>query len=820
TGNAGSDGDLGFGENVNLSANQIFLRAGLNGATAGDGETPSVDLRTNDPSFSFVDLSEDGDPPDTVFEIRQDAGFVDDASNIEDDESLIFLANQVAGGDELGTVRLVSDAGNITITNLTTSFIPFLDGSSGSIARLDLQAGGADPLDRGTIIIMDGAAVDTDLTLYDGIEITSDEIILAANGMGTVIAHDPDVLFRDISTNSDSDPLRFTIRHDQSDICESVAGCGTGALPSLDQFVTPVSSQSVDYTLQSMSGFVELTSQITGKLTAGTNSSPRRVDLTLLGNDQDGDVDVLISANVLGRDADVHLNSLVVGEVNDPLRIEFAASANESVHLATAENQTYYGEVKIDGAVVLTGDTLHFTDDITADSLSGNDADLTLNVREHLRLDRDIDLDRATGELRINLDPNADSLARIEFGRDGFDQTVTANRVEIFATREKDLGEGDGFFPGNSRSSKVATIGKRSGDLDFAVDSFFMSEGEKLSVGGALTIGDAATLEAWIGDLSALTIDVIADAITIVLRESGRYLGLDGSVEGDAGVDLVANTIHLDGEIDTVGDGRAPSFGLLDPFAADDNLARFPVAGLNPGNLPIRASDFDWDLAHAPPDLHPNGAARDDFSNIYFGKEVVPVPNAWRADRPLPTNDEHLARIDIELRDDSLQTLRSRLEGAGITDDVSSDLPSRESSRVTISTSRILAKDAESVAARYIRLFGEDDSRTDEVKRALTVALDDYRLTSGTRRVLGFEFRRFLRNRPSSQFDAYLALEDLDVLFSYHRNLGLTPGEYNRIQLRWLASIKPDGISLEELAEAVHPSRFIRGSDILDIFGE
>jgi hypothetical protein len=32
--------------------------------------------------------------------------------------------------------------------------------------------------------------------------------------------------------------------------------------------------------------------------------------------------------------------------------------------------------------------------------------------------------------------------------------------------------------------------------------------------------------------------------------------------------------------------------------------------------------------------------------------------------------------------------------------------------------------------------------------------------------------------------------------------------------------IKPEGITIEELAEAVRPSRYVRGSDVLDIFGD
>jgi hypothetical protein len=85
---------------------------------------------------------------------------------------------------------------------------------------------------------------------------------------------------------------------------------------------------------------------------------------------------------------------------------------------------------------------------------------------------------------------------------------------------------------------------------------------------------------------------------------------------------------------------------------------------------------------------------------------------------------------------------------------------------------------------------------------------------------VGFELRRYVKNRPNSRFQAYKALEDLDVLFAYHRDLGLTPGEYRPIQHEWLEAIKPEGISLVELGEAIRPSHYVRGSDVLDIFGE
>ena len=102
----------------------------------------------------------------------------------------------------------------------------------------------------------------------------------------------------------------------------------------------------------------------------------------------------------------------------------------------------------------------------------------------------------------------------------------------------------------------------------------------------------------------------------------------------------------------------------------------------------------------------------------------------------------------------------------------------------------------------------------------LQLALDRYLEETRSRRVIGFELRRFVKNRPSTLIEAYDTLESLDELFRYHRRLGLSPGEYRTIQREWLREIQPDGITLDELSETIHPSRYVRGSDILDIFGQ
>ncbi|MDP6978594.1 MAG: hypothetical protein QF570_08320 [Myxococcota bacterium] len=822
-GAAGSDGDLSFEPNVTITTNGVVMRAGLDGALAEDGETPAVDLTTNAPTFVLL-KSEDADETDTIFEVRQDAGFVDDPALAENGESLIIDPSQIDGAsDDIGVIRLVSEAGSITVSNLSTTFEGINDPGDGPVSRLELQAGTVDVLRGGVVTLADEAGGDTNLTYYDSADFAAREIILLADGDDSVIADDPDVLFRPVAT-SEGAGLRFRIEHERADISECAGDCGSGEIASIDQFVGSSESRPVDYELVSRLGGVEITDEIANKLTGGTNSAPNLVNLYVNANDVDSDVDVVISAQRTGRAIDAQFRSLVIGEVNDEARIRLSDEAGDELVISTTKDQIFYGDVEVDGEVTLTGDTLDFNGDITA----SDEADLTLNVREEAAFGGDIDLVRdASGPdsvLRVNLDPSASELARVSFDAHGEDQTVRADRVEFFGTREADLDEDTGFVPDNARRSPTATIGKRSGDLSFEVASFRMAEGEKMSVGGALSIGDVGTTYAALGDLSAVTIDVVADTIVLLLRKAGEYIGFDGQVRKDAGVDYVANTISLDGEIELEGSGRAPSFGVSDPFAPNDELEGFIVAEIEPGGGEIRAEDFDRTFNGGLPDLHPEGATRDDYTSIYdarlYDPGVVTAFATHLGDAPLSVQDALLSNIDIALETDRPEAVLARIEGAGIVDDVGGDLPSRADRRVRVSTSRILARDAREVSDRYLRLFGKDEEKADAVREVLQSALDDYLTDSGARRVLGFEFRRYLRNRPSSQFDAYLALEDLDALFSYHRKLGLTPGEYSRIQLRWLATIKPEGISLEQFAEAVHPSRFVRGSDILDVFGD
>jgi hypothetical protein len=138
---------------------------------------------------------------------------------------------------------------------------------------------------------------------------------------------------------------------------------------------------------------------------------------------------------------------------------------------------------------------------------------------------------------------------------------------------------------------------------------------------------------------------------------------------------------------------------------------------------------------------------------------------------------------------------------------------------VTVSEDRLVAREVEKSSALYAQVFGAHGSKAPKVRAALQSAVDDYRRSTGARRIVGFELRRYIYNRPSSQYLAYQALHSLDLLFRHHRRSGLTPAEFGAIQREWLRQIQPEGISVAQLSELVHPSRYIRGSDVLDIFG-
>jgi hypothetical protein len=191
------------------------------------------------------------------------------------------------------------------------------------------------------------------------------------------------------------------------------------------------------------------------------------------------------------------------------------------------------------------------------------------------------------------------------------------------------------------------------------------------------------------------------------------------------------------------------------------------------------------------------------------------MPDPW-----IPADEEKLVRLAVLSRPPSVNEYRRRLEGAAIFDDVGRNQADWDGPRREVVSARIDGIEVERALALYEKLLGPEGNRTAWLKQVLQDVVDAYVRTTGAQRVVGFELRRFVKNRPSSYFEAYQALEDLDALFSYHRRMGLAPGEYRPIQQAWLRFLKPDGMTVDELGEAIRPSRYVRGSDVLDIFGD
>jgi len=327
-----------------------------------------------------------------------------------------------------------------------------------------------------------------------------------------------------------------------------------------------------------------------------------------------------------------------------------------------------------------------------------------------------------------------------------------------------------------------------------------------------------------IGDLAALEIDVVADEINFLRRGDGSVWRADGALVSDGAMDLVANVIRLEANRTSfTGNGRNPVLVVPDPLNTADSLPldlpddtpEFAVAAFRNDFDPVTEADFVLDGFIL--DLSATGGARGDLTGQYetpVPGPPVPVPPFWLVGDPAP-----LPTVGIELRRLTTQERSARLGGVAIYDDFRGP-PTGYSGSAVVAETRLLRSELDEATALHRDVFGAEGENAQRVRSSLHEAIEDYKRSTGARRVIGFEFRRFLRNRPSSQFAAHQALDKLDQLFGYHRRSGLAPSEYHRIQREWLAAITPEGITRDQLGQAIHPSRYVRGSDILDIFGD
>ena len=548
----------------------------------------------------------------------------------------------------------------------------------------------------------------------------------------------------------------------------------------------------------------------------------------------------------------------------DPFSID---SNPADLTLETDGDQRYAGNVELRNTLVTTGRDIDFAGDVTQSGAP--DAGLVVGTRGKVRFTGNLGTAaNRLDQLWVLFDADAPNdfthprTPAVEFGRridadgDGIaetpvdsDQSVYTRGDILFLSSDlptrslvasleagidsvDDLSELDAFLRdpnlsiGRDRSANFATVGKALGDLAFdsASGLFAASPGEKISVAGDLGI-DVASAVAAFSDISALSLGITANEIGLLRRNAGVTLDNRGQTHRDGGPSIVANTIDFGGLVpQVIGRGRTPRFGLPDPFSAADQfdfLDDFAVFGIRPGGRSLTESDFRFvgaedELAETVPFLVPTGPSRSDLSGAN-GPVRLPTSKLERTEPQRLANPERLRALAIETRPTPVEVVLARLSGVAVIDDrgLASDGGS-----ALVTDSRLDERDAEAAIALYERLFGADDVRTEQVRSVLQNALDQYLETQRAQRVVGFELRRFVKNRPSTLIEAYTTLEDLDALFRYHRRLGLSPGEFKRIQHDWLRKIQPDGIALEELAETIHPSRYVRGSDILDIFGQ
>ncbi len=573
--------------------------------------------------------------------------------------------------------------------------------------------------------------------------------------------------------------------------------------------------------------------------------------------------------------AALQLNSLDLdangGEGDIRIRPFTVAGNGADRTLETAGDQRFAGDLELEHALTTIGDDIRMTGDVY--SAAGADAGLTVSTTGAVVFEKNVgsSTDDPSGEALANLwvlfdaetrgstpallfapteDEDDDGMVDMPDQRvDVVGDTVLlatpaspeddpqdpddGNRIrDLRAAVEAatSLAEIESAFEqfevGRPNGAPIATIGKAAGDLTFAngpVGRFLAGGGEKIAVGGRLAFENAGDLMT-IGDAAAIELVAEAAEVGIFRRSPVVSFDREGDSFQDGGVSILANTIDFGGApLRLLGRGRDPRFGVQNPFSADQTagLERFAVFAARPDGGALGVDDFAFEgsaRADQVIGLTPRGASRSELTGA-FGPIAVAIPGRPMRERPPLRDAERLLELDVDARTTPADVRLASVRGAAIIDDYGQALAGDEDETPLVTAARLDARDSESAIALHEKIFGSEGERAGDVREVLQSALDRYLETTRARRVIGFELRRFVKNRPSTLLEAYTTLEDLDTLFRYHRRLGLSPGEYRRIQRDWLRSIKPDGITLDELAETIHPSRYVRGSDILDIFG-
>ncbi len=768
-------GNLQLDGNLTLEAPSIALLAGHPSLIVPTGEPlPVVEIA---PEVQFDLTSEDT----SEFVIQQVGDLTDTTNNLPTPAQFVG-----PGISDIDLYTAQSYEGDITITNL---------------AALDAQLTNLVAVSNAVHIEKATGSLGEEL---DNTTIQANRIVLEAT-TGSVDAAN-ETLNLNLGANS-SFEIRQADSFDPSQV-------DSGKLPEASQFIL-TSAIPIVYKVTSTAGQVVVDSSF-GPSTAGSNlilqSGPGNAVEFKNSIDSGAQLESL-SVNV---DPDVLDTPIVLGGGDDP-----------SFAIESRSDQVYGAAVELrsDARLVAGSNgngSIVFTNDVTTDTPS--DHTLTVAVDESVRFSGDIGETSARLEsLEIEAFENSPTTSAVALFGPEEPGDPQATRVGVYTAGDIEL-----FSAGRSAIPATATVSMQQTQadstlenpdlrLDSANGSVLMGTHEKLSVPGALVI--EAGEEARVGDLSALAMHVEAPTITLLRRGEGPVLHSDGSLGTDGGVDYVANTIRFTGAVGSTGAGQSPTFGLPDPFLVPDfvRTSNYPAAAINVNNTPATRSEFTVAGSAQVLDLQPLGASSADLAEAFW--IPTPLPFLQAPPQQLVTRPARLIEIGMALLPTSVAEYQSRLHGAGILDDVDSGVR-LASAPAWVSEARILPSDADRALAAYRRVLGPRRENAERIREVLQAALDDYRSLTGARRVVGFEFRRYLKNRPSSQFEAYVALQELDSLFLHQRRSGLVASEFQHVQEAWLEEITPDGITPAELSQAIFPSRYVRGSEILDVYGE
>jgi filamentous hemagglutinin family protein len=746
----------GSGGSGDLSfANGVELRARSVGLIAGD----DVDSQATGKGRAHVDarnaLFVIADP-DADDDAVSQFFLLQDASIAGDK---LPAASQFPNGlDQIEQYVLQSNEGSVTVPDLSALMARNLQ----VIATLGHE--GRAP----SVKIESAADLAFDDPVFESVQLTSPKIVLEAL-QGRVRA-ESDVL--SLSSGSGLNPSKFVIRQ-RDDLLSA------DTLPTRGQFRSDPTG--IDYKLVSTAGDVRIAGAAADRV-EGTN------------------LDLRAAGNLRLKAKDLQVASLSA-DAGDGMQIRIGSSGDpDELRIQSSGEQRYLDPVELRQDAVLRGASV----DLQRDVDSFQDGGSALRVRSDglVRFRRDVGEQRRLRELTIL--PQLDGGAPlVEFGGGG-----TAKRV-VRAT-------GDIAFDPDGRDlvPTTTTVGSRNDKLvlDSSQGDVVMGRNEKLSVDGTLRIRAAGRTQ--LGDVNARRLVVRTDELDFVRRSAGDVAGSGGGLAHDGGVDLVANEFDIQARVlGDAGRGEAPAFGVPNPnrlpafLAALPPRQRYAVLAIDTSLSRLGERDFAR-VGDALPDLRPGGPSRADMSFANFApgaRPARPPATALRVARPAT-----LEEIGIEARQPTPGERLARLEGDGVYDDLRG---------TGIAEPRLRAEPAREALQLYRQVFGPERAHAPRIRELLQGAVDDYRSENPNLPVIGFEFRRWVKNRPSSQFAAFQILESLDALFRAHRNTGIPPAEYERIQKSWLRDIQPEGISLDQLSEAVYPSRYVRGSDILDIFG-